>query len=243
MFNASESRNWITGSNNWWVCFGSICDCFDENLRFQNTQPTINNIEEEPDKLFAFPDILIDNLELDAARLEESVHNRQLFEQIEIKSEDFLIDQSDTFNHENEFGGIEEDPVDVATLTNAPKKLFPCSNCNKSFTTESYLQRHYALSHGSSKKINCKLCNKPYKTTAMKKHLAQHAETSVKLFTCNICDKDFKTEGFWKLHMRSEELKMNAPAEKRVKKTVKNILCDKCDSKFFNKGQVGWNLF
>ena len=107
----------------------------------------------------------------------------------------------------------------------APKrKLFYCSQCALSYSTEIFLVRHEYVAHGILRHPNvCKKCQAPYQTTH--KHcLADKKQGEMK--TCEYCGKIFT---------RSVNLRDHIRAAHENKKTVK---CDECGKSFASRKRV-----
>ncbi|XP_074654532.1 MDS1 and EVI1 complex locus protein EVI1-B-like [Tubulanus polymorphus] len=69
-------------------------------------------------------------------------------------------------------------------------KLFPCENCDKTFTDPSNLQRHIRANHVGARSHTCNECGKTFATSSgLKQH--QHIHSSVKPFQCEVCLKAY----------------------------------------------------
>ena len=76
------------------------------------------------------------------------------------------------------------------------KKLFECSDCNVTFETKSYLQKHVKV---HEKIFVCSECKEVFlKKVALNKHSKLHN-------ICKICERIFETPYLLKRHIKSDD--------------------------------------
>ena len=72
-----------------------------------------------------------------------------------------------------------------------PRKLFDCSECDKSFANQKLLDTHHEGDHQGIRTI-CPLCNKPIKSTTLRGHLNNVHNEALRELPCTNCGKKFK---------------------------------------------------
>ncbi|KAI5620463.1 zinc finger protein 574, partial [Silurus asotus] len=69
---------------------------------------------------------------------------------------------------------------------------FPCSTCNKTFTSQIRLLSHRRTAHSSERRFKCNICGKPFKKQIhLRNHLRTH--TGERPFQCSVCGKTFSS--------------------------------------------------
>ncbi|XP_055371589.1 oocyte zinc finger protein XlCOF20-like isoform X2 [Condylostylus longicornis] len=104
---------------------------------------------------------------------------------------------------------------------NPNRKLFPCSECEKSFTTSEGLMAHNRHYHTKELPYICKVenCNKRYASQkGLKYHQAKHSNTT---FSCSECNKQYSHKNKLQIHF------------KRHHSVGKTYHCVQCDKSFY----------
>ena len=84
-------------------------------------------------------------------------------------------------------------------FSEAPKKPYTCSICNKSFTLNDTMINHMRT-HTKEKPFTCILCSKLFSSkSVLRRHMRIH--TGDKPFSCIICNKLFARKSQVKIHM------------------------------------------
>ena len=126
--------------------------------------------------------------------------------------------------------------ANLADHSNTVHKLKPksyiCSQCNKTFSRNCYLQLHIQNTHGEKNEFKCKLCNKVFiRKNSLKRHIRdmhenrrdnkcdichesfhrpiqltehiQYIHDPKKNFSCKVCDKTFTQAYYLQVHIDS----------------------------------------
>ena len=111
-----------------------------------------------------------------------------------------------------------------ANENHSTKKLYKCSQCDKSFAFKSKLFQHW-VTHTGERPYSCNQCNKSY---GRKSELVVHQRihTGEKPFKCTTCEKCFKTTSELIVHCRTHT------GEKPYK-------CSFCGKKFKTASELG----
>ena len=94
----------------------------------------------------------------------------------------------------------------VSDAHSAVQPQYQCSDCNKSFVTESQLRRHMRIHTDDA--ITCTVCFKKFELqSTLKLHMTTHTgerPTAVngERFVCSICGKDFRRKQLLEIHER-----------------------------------------
>ena len=79
---------------------------------------------------------------------------------------------------------------------------FPCSQCDKSFALEKYLNIHIRSCHG---KFECQICGENFEgmnyLVCHKRKVHNSYEKPVKHYECSVCPKKFRVKADLSLHM------------------------------------------
>uniref|UniRef100_A0A3B4EB79 C2H2-type domain-containing protein n=2 Tax=Pygocentrus nattereri TaxID=42514 RepID=A0A3B4EB79_PYGNA len=79
----------------------------------------------------------------------------------------------------------------LAPVTGASLK-FPCSTCNKAFSSQIRLLSHRQAAHSSERRFKCNICGKSFKKQIhLRNHLRTH--TGERPFQCSVCGKTFSS--------------------------------------------------
>lgn len=110
-----------------------------------------------------------------------------------------------------------------------PKKIYPCTECDKVFEKRNALYLHFKVTHTDD--FKCNLCSKKFDTKrAFTEHTNRHA--GIMPFPCTHCARVFPSEHRLKSHMRKHD-----PA--RVDLTRRAVIdCPVCSSKFHDKNAM-----
>merc|ERR1719312_740992 len=130
--------------------------------------------------------------------------NRELTSEVQIKIEGIEEDASKTTDIKIE-----------TSTTKAPKKLYKCTVCFKSFLSPSLLKRHERV-HTGEKPFTCAVCDKGF---SQKHHMQDHERihTAEKPFTCAVCDKSFTAKQSLQKHERNHEEVRELTSEVQIK--------------------------
>ncbi|CAG9763082.1 unnamed protein product [Ceutorhynchus assimilis] len=124
---------------------------------------------------------------------------------------------------------------------------FPCTVCNKIYSSRTCLYRHELICKGLTSIQKCKTCNKQVDSSLMRDHNRTHQE---KRYECHICHKKFKENWYLKKHvlLHADRLKFpcdvcgfmcatqyTAQLHKKAKHTKEfAAFCDLCGKGFVN---------
>ncbi|KAF2898673.1 hypothetical protein ILUMI_07507 [Ignelater luminosus] len=101
------------------------------------------------------------------------------------------------------------------------KKDYECKQCQKSFRTNSDLQRHINRTHTKMRYFNCTTCNKQfYDKTDLIRHINRHGKERV-VYQCEMCTKRFYAPQAFATHKRKHEKIIEHPYK-----------CDYCPKSF-----------
>lgn len=96
-------------------------------------------------------------------------------------------------------------------------KIFECSECSKTFSRRTYLDRHFSI-HVKDKGNSCTYCEKWFPSkSSLQRHIRVH--TGEKPFQCEICNREFIQKEILKRHMMTHTGNKPYP-------------CSECDKKF-----------
>ena len=99
------------------------------------------------------------------------------------------------------------------------RKLFDCTECDRSFANQKLLDIHHEGDHQGIRTM-CPLCDKPIKSAAMRGHLNMVHNDAVREWPCNNCGKKFKRKHDLIRHNTTVHL------------GVRNHPCDLCGKRF-----------
>ncbi|XP_016388441.1 zinc finger protein 574-like [Sinocyclocheilus rhinocerous] len=103
--------------------------------------------------------------------------------------------QTDDPNHStaaNVGGGEEESKLGTLAAEEEPK--FPCSICNKRFSSQVHLLRHRRTTHTTERRFKCNICGKPFKKQIhLRNHLRTHTGERPFQCNCSVCGKTFSS--------------------------------------------------
>ncbi|XP_066540124.1 zinc finger protein 574 [Hoplias malabaricus] len=69
---------------------------------------------------------------------------------------------------------------------------FPCSTCEKAFSSQIRLLSHRQVAHSNERRFKCNVCSKPFKKQIhLRNHLRTH--TGERPFQCSVCGKTFSS--------------------------------------------------
>ncbi|XP_075963318.1 uncharacterized protein LOC142967709 [Anarhichas minor] len=111
-------------------------------------------------------------------------------------------DWKETREPQSGLNSVKPDEVLVSdSRCSAGKKLFRCSECEKTFGTRGNLKIHMRI-HTGEKPFSCSVCKKSFNQSShLQRHMRIH--TGEKPFSCSVCGKCFIDNGDLKKHMRT----------------------------------------
>ncbi|XP_048003212.1 zinc finger protein 16-like isoform X5 [Leguminivora glycinivorella] len=102
--------------------------------------------------------------------------------------------------------------------------LFPCKNCDQTFTIRSHLASHITKEHKPRERNKCPICNEKFAFYGQRlKHLRTVHDQKTADYPCPSCDKVFDLSSKRSEHIRAQHLQM------------KRHECQVCGMKFFSK--------
>ncbi|XP_030760244.1 PR domain zinc finger protein 5-like isoform X3 [Sitophilus oryzae] len=117
-------------------------------------------------------------------------------------------------------------------LSREERQLFPCTLCEKKYSTKGYLQSHFINKHSDSRPkeaeqmvFRCAICGfRTLRSTSLRSHKKIHmAPEERQLFACTHCDKTYKSGHFLRRHFEENHV------DGRSKAARKNIhKCSTC---------------
>ncbi|XP_015920076.1 zinc finger protein 564 [Parasteatoda tepidariorum] len=106
-------------------------------------------------------------------------------------------------------------------VTKVSEKFFPCEQCNRSFTSQKYLIRHYQSDHEAE--FPCQVCEKAFKTRPLlSSHMRSHKHI------CKLCKKSFTLPEDLELHLQNHVQEQVEVAESKKS----NHVCSVCQKGF-----------
>ncbi|XP_067625196.1 zinc finger protein 721-like [Eurosta solidaginis] len=79
------------------------------------------------------------------------------------------------------------------------KKIFPCAQCERKFTSKDYAAKHIKFVHEDIRSFICEECGEAVRTEAtLREHMLIHTDYAP--FVCEICNKGFKNQYRLKSH-------------------------------------------
>jgi len=157
---------------------------------------------------------------LDSIEVNEEKHHHYTNEdgKLTYKNEDkHLFEKPHHLKNGNENTVISKTEENFTKKQAGVKVYLTCSECGKSFTYKSHLERHMKI-HTGEKTFTCTQCGKSF---IYKSHLERHVKihTGEKTFTCSQCGKGFSQNSSLNDHLHSHS-------------EVKSFSCDQCDKTF-----------
>ena len=153
-----------------------------------------------------------------------------------VMSHEQLIDTnidllSNSVDNETNDDQIIKEPVGYIsadrTAQNKTKRIYPCQQCDKTYTSRRCVLAHTQRCHlgkVKEKNIPCEYCDKKFSMNyLLKEHLRIH--TGEKPFSCDICNKAFSQLSSLRIH-------------KKVHAGVKPYSCEYCSKSFVHKCQL-----
>ena len=128
----------------------------------------------------------------------------------------------------------------------SPKKIIPCPQCQKQFTSQKYLRKHRMMMHTVSQ---CKVCLKVFKNLSSLHHHMKEHRTDREKFECSICGKISLKRANHERHLTVHNkkttfdcdmcemtfpLKHNLDRHKLSHQNDSGVLCPKCN-RLFNR--------
>ncbi|XP_030760246.1 gastrula zinc finger protein XlCGF26.1-like isoform X5 [Sitophilus oryzae] len=117
-------------------------------------------------------------------------------------------------------------------LSREERQLFPCTLCEKKYSTKGYLQSHFINKHSDSRPkeaeqmvFRCAICGfRTLRSTSLRSHKKIHmAPEERQLFACTHCDKTYKSGHFLRRHF--EENHVDGRSQVVEKKVYKCAIC------------------
>ena len=117
----------------------------------------------------------------------------------------------------------------IAHVHTAPEsKIHKCTECEKSFTIKSRLNRHLRVHTTTVKSYACDVCGKSFlQNDYLKKHMKWHSPELP--YSCSFCDKKFP----FLFAVQSHE---------KTHRGVCNYACTKCDASFVHSNSLTWHM-
>ena len=184
-------------------------------------------------------DLVIDENDLELSETDLSdlsvMPNEDIYETFEVK---------DT----NQSPGIEID----AKANKEEKTHYFCDKCQKTFLSQSALEKHYNTKQHKETKEKCNVCKRWYRNEMMLKiHLEEHQEETVVdqngRVCCNKCDKTFRTiyqlrdhkvthiQGMFYCDICPSKFSVYHALKAHLKYHNEFFECDQCDKKYRTK--------
>ncbi|XP_055594511.1 zinc finger protein 85-like [Uranotaenia lowii] len=145
------------------------------------------------------------------------------------------------------------------TPTAAPKPVFACEVCPKTFDSKAKIEKHSRI-HNEDLSFDCRMCAKKFKSqSTLTCHEKVHGENGVdNNFSCVTCGKVFKSEEKLQIHTRLHtgekpyqckicskcfNHQSNLIAHSRTHEKVKKALkCDKCNKTLDNEERMAIHM-